>query len=282
MVVGKIVLEEVPPLALVLVRVSLGALALLVGRRFLRSVPGISRRDLPKLALLAVLGVVINQTFFFLGLARTSPVHATLIQQTISPMTLALSLALRRERFSAGRVAGIAIAFVGAVSLVARGGVDFTSSEFVGDAFVLLNAASYAVFLVVSPGTMVRLGSVTVSAAMFTIGTIVLLPIALPSVVSTDFGAVSPGAWAGIAYIVAFPTVTAYLLNAWALARAAPSLVSAYIFLQPFIAIGLDMAVRGTRIGLDTIVPGALILAGVAVAAFASKRTGQRRRPDTA
>lgn len=282
MVIGKIVLEEVPPLALVLIRVSLGGLALLVGRRFVRSVPVSGRKDLLKLALLAMLGVVVNQTFFFLGLARTSPTHATLIQQTISPMTLALSLALGRERFSKGRVAGIGIAFAGAVTLVARGGIDFSSSEFVGDAFVLLNAASYAVFLVLSPGTMVRLGSVTVSAYMFAIATFVLLPISLPSLLAADLAAVSGRAWAGIAFIVVFPTVIAYLLNAWALARAAPSLVSAYIFLQPFIAIGLDMALRGTRLTLETVVPGALILAGVAIAAIASKRTGQRRRPDTA
>lgn len=282
MVIGKIVLEEVPPLALVLLRVSLGGLALFVGRRFFRSVPVSGRKDLLKLALLAMLGVVVNQTFFFLGLARTSPTHATLIQQTISPMTLALSLALGRERFSKLRVAGIGIAFAGAVSLVARGGIDFSSTEFVGDAFVFLNALSYAVFLVLSPGTMVRLGSVTVSAYMFGIATVVLLPVSLPSLLATPLASVSARAWTGIAFIVVFPTVIAYLLNAWALARAAPSLVSAYIFLQPFIAIGLDMALRGTRLTLETVLSGALILAGVAVAAVASKRTGQRRRPDTA
>jgi drug/metabolite transporter (DMT)-like permease len=289
MVIGKIVLEEVPPLTLVIVRVALGASALLaflrlaaVGRRDGLSVPVSLRRDGPRLVLLAILGVVVNQALFFMGLARTTPVHATLIQQTISPMTLALSLALGRERFSVGRVAGIGLAFAGAVSLVARGGLDLGSDQLAGDALIFLNAASYAVFLVLSPGTMVRLGSLTVSAAMFAIGTVLLIPISLPTVLATDFAAISARAWAGIAFIVAFPTILAYLLSAWALARAAPSLVSAYIFVQPFVAVGLDAAVRGTRLGLDTIVPGALILAGVAVAAIASKRTGQRRRPDTA
>lgn len=290
MVVGKIVLDEMPPLTLVWIRVFVGAMALslclsvtnAVGRRSPDSVPFSARRDLPKLAVLAVLGVVINQAFFFIGLARTTPVHATLIQQTIAPMTLALSLALGRERFSGGRVAGIGIAFLGAISLVARGGIDFSSSEFTGDLFVFLNAASYAGFLVLSPGTMVRLGSVTVSVAMFAIGTAVLLPICLPSLLSTDFAAIPWRAWAGVAYIVVFPTVVAYLLNAWALSRAAPSLVSAYIFIQPFIAVGLDMAVRGTRLTLPTIVSGVLVLVGVAIAAIASKRTGQRRRPDAA
>jgi len=282
MVVVKIVLEELSPLAFVLVRVSLGGAALLIGRRIAGPVPVPGKKDLVKLSALAILGVVVNQTFFFLGLARTTPVHATLIQQTIAPLTLFLSIAVGRERFSPLRAAGILVAFAGALALVSGGAAGFSSGELEGDLLILVNAASYAVFLVASQRTIVRLGSLTVSAWMFAIGTVILLPFGLPDLARTDFASLSSGAWAGIAFVVAFPTVLAYLLNAWALARAAPSLVSAYIFIQPFVAAALDVLLRGATLPLGTVLSGALILSGVLLTAIASRRTGQRRGPDTA
>ena len=63
-----------------------------------------------------------------------------------------------------------------------------------------------------------------------------------------------------------FPTIGAYLLTYWALARAESSLVALFVYLQPVIA-GITGAIfLGERPALTTLAGGALIFAAVAFA----------------
>ena len=76
---AKIVLEEIPPAAWALIRVSSAALIMLLvarawGRRLPREWPVLGR-----LALLSVIGVVINQLFFVEGLSRTTASHSSIL-----------------------------------------------------------------------------------------------------------------------------------------------------------------------------------------------------------
>ena len=81
--VAKVVLREMPPAVWALIRVSSAAALLLaavplLGKRLPRE-PGV----LGRLALYAVLGVVINQWCFVEGLSRTTPGHASILMAAI-------------------------------------------------------------------------------------------------------------------------------------------------------------------------------------------------------
>ena len=80
---SKVVLDEIPPRAWALLRVS-GAcallwLAVLLLKRRLPRDPV----DLAKLALFSLFGVVLNQVLFVEGLSRTTPFHSSLINTSI-------------------------------------------------------------------------------------------------------------------------------------------------------------------------------------------------------
>src|SRR6185436_15610653 len=57
-----------------------------------------SRADTGKLALWAILGVVINQIFFVEGLYRTTTIHSALLNTAIPVITLLAAVALGREK----------------------------------------------------------------------------------------------------------------------------------------------------------------------------------------
>ena len=83
-------------------------------------------------------------------------------------------------------------------------------------------------------------------------------------------GARLPGAgfaWVFVVFFIAVPTVVAYLLNAWAIARASPSLVTVYIYLQPLIAALLQWVQLGERLTARALGASVLIVAGVGVVA---------------
>jgi drug/metabolite transporter (DMT)-like permease len=80
-----------------------------------------------------------------------------------------------------------------------------------------------------------------------------------------NLGAISGSVWLAVAFIIIFPTVVAYYLNAWALTRVPPSLVAVYIYLQPLIAFGFAPLLLGEKWSGRTIVAAMLIFGGVAL-----------------
>ena len=70
-----------------------------------------------------------------------------------------------------------------------------------------------------------------------------------------------------VVYILAVPTIVAYLLNAWALGRSSATMVTVYIYLQPLIAAVLAWAQLGYGISRRAWLAAELILLGLGVVA---------------
>src|SRR5437870_1072428 len=82
-VLGKFALLAFPPNALVGFRVGGAALAFYTLQRFRGSLALDNSRDYLKFAVFALIGVALNQLFFFKGLSLTTAVNTSLIAVTI-------------------------------------------------------------------------------------------------------------------------------------------------------------------------------------------------------
>jgi drug/metabolite transporter (DMT)-like permease len=264
----------------VLLRVAGGAAVLVAVARAGGRRPISSRGDLGRLALYAVLGVAINQLLFIEGLSRTTPINAQVIGTTIPAFTLMFGIVLGADRLSASRAAGIALAAAGALYLVGPDRVAFTPETTAGNAMIATNALAYALYLVLAKPILKREDSVTVMAWVFVFGALFVAPFGAVSLAESGALATAPAsAWAGVAFIVLLPTVGSYWLNAWALARSAPSVVAAYVYLQPLITGVLAVWLVGEPVDPRAVPSAALIFAGVALTARRSRQeTGDGRQ----
>lgn len=256
---------HVAPQALAMVRIAGGALVFVAAHALTRSPRVDGWADRLRLAALAVFGIVLNQALFLRGLRETSPVAATLLVATIPIFSVLVAALAGRDRLTARGGVGIGLAVLGIATL----------SGFVapraGDALVLANAASYALYVVFAKGVLARYGTTTVVAWVFGWGAILFAPIGGPALVA-DLPTWSLGAWLLVAFVVLVPTVLAYSVNAWALRRATPSLVTVYIYLQPLVVVALARVQLGQAVDLRTAAAAALILGGVGVVATAPRR----------
>jgi drug/metabolite transporter (DMT)-like permease len=265
---GKIAMSpshHVSPRALAMVRILGGAAVFSVAHRVLRT-PRVSRlRDMGSLALLSIFGIVLNQALFLAGLRQTSPISATLLAATIPVFTAGIAALTGRERLSLRTGAGIAVALFGVAAL----------SGFAlprrGDVLVLFNSMSYALYIVFAKPTLERFGTVTVVAWVFGCGALLFAPVGAVALV--EEAPTWPLSTSGlVAFIVFVPTVLGYAANAWALRRAAPSLVVIYIYLQPLIVAVLAYLQLGHALDLRTALSGVVIFAGVGLVASAPRR----------
>lgn len=263
-VVGRLVVGDIPPGGIVMARMTGGAILFAV-IAWRRGTLRLDRRDLPLIVACALMGNVINQEMFVHALAHTTATNAVVIGSTIPVFTLLVALVLGRETLRLHRAVGMALAFTGVMILVGADELSLSSDHFVGSVLVLINALSYGAYLVVVRPLATRYDPFALLAIMFTCG----LPIAIPIGVVELAGAppLVAGDYGFLAFLIAVPTVAAYGLTQLALRRAESSLVAAYIYLQPvFAAIGA-MIVLGEELGPRTLACGAIVLAGVWLAA---------------
>ena len=272
-IAGKIVMRDFPAGAIVLFRVFGAAVVLLAvnavwTRRWVRD-----RRDLIGLALLGLFGIVLNQTFFLLGLSHTTAINATILVTTIPIFTVLYSVLSGREPASALKIGGIAIAAVGAVYLIGPDRLSLAPDLALGNLLIVVAMFFYALYLVHSKAMVVRHGPVTVSAYVMGFSAIGTLPLGLSGLASVDLPAIRPVTWALVAYIVVFPTILAYFLNIWALRRVSPNLVAGYIYLQPlFTALVAPAILAGERVTTRAAIAGAAIFIGLALVILGEAR----------
>jgi len=264
---GKVVLRSLPSTGLVALRVGGAAVALYALRKIVGGVPIRRRRDFAHIFLYSLLGVVLNQFLFVKGLSLSTAVNATLFGTAIPVFALLVSVALGRERLTPRKTFGTLIAAAGVVWLVDPFRADFAGDKTLGNLLLVACALSYGAYIAISQEMFRRYGALTVITWVFVIGSVLAVPFGGFYLAQVPLARLDLTIWLAIAYIILVPTVGAYYLNAWALARVAPSTVAAYIYLQPLIAFAVAPLVLGAEEfgGVRTLLAAGLIFAGVAL-----------------
>jgi drug/metabolite transporter (DMT)-like permease len=249
------------PLGVAVWRLGAGAALLLLlalavhGRR---AIP--ARSDLARFVVVGLLGVGLNQAFFLEGLARSTPINATLVMCLIPVFTFGIAAAVRQEPFSARRLAGVLIALGGLLPLLFEHGLHLGRYG-LGNLLMTGNALCYSAYLVVAKPLAPRYPPLVVIAWAYVLS----LPI-VPYFVWGEHllpATGNAGAWWALAYIVAFPTVIAYLLNMFALARVRASTTAVYVYAQPLVAVFASGLVFGERISGTMLLAAAGLFVGV-------------------
>jgi len=206
--------------------------------------------DAKRLVLCGLSGVAINQLMFFHGLMRTSPVHASIIMVATPILVLVLSGLLIGERITKAKAVGVALGAIGALLLIIIGGQEGGGASVLGDLFIFINAASYAVFLVMVKPLMAKYSASTVMAWCFLVGSVVVVPFGLRDMLAVDWPHLPAAAAWGMAFVVVMVTFVAYLLNTWALRHVQPSVAGTFIYLQPVLALVVTYFFMSGSMGL--------------------------------
>lgn len=192
------------------------------------------RADVPLFFAAAMLGVAVNQGLFLVGLAHSTPMNAGLVMSLIPVFTFGIAAIVRQERFSVVRLSGVAIALAGSLPLLFAEGIGTLGAYGLGNLLMVANALCYSGYLVLSK-VLTRRYPVIVIAAWAYLYSLVAVPVfATGEHLLPEPGATA--AWWSLAYILLVPTVVAYLLNMFALARVRASTVAVYVYAQPIIA----------------------------------------------
>ena len=252
------------PSGFVLLRVSVSLilfwfLALIMRRQ------KIETRDFVKLILCGLFGVAINQLLFFEGLSLTTPINAGIIMVTTPILVLVISAIIIKEKITGRKITGILTGITGALILILfnkQFGGTYISSP-LGDFFVFLNAASYAIYLALVKSLMHKYHTFTVIKWVFTWGLIFVIPFGWTQVLAVNWTQIPGIIWFDIIFVIFGTTFLAYSLNTFALKVVTPTVASIYIYLQPIFAALIALIAGKDELNPLKIISTILIFTGV-------------------
>ena len=270
--VAKIVMPSlIQPKGFILIRVAVVTilfwLSYFGGKNFRTK---IDRKDWRTLILCAIFGVATNQLLFFQGLNLTSPIHASLMMLSTPILVSLFAVYALHEKLSVNKIIGLILGVSGAVILVLLGGRDkVATNALLGDVFVLMNATSYAIYLVIAKPLMTKYRPIIVIRWIFLLGLLVVFPFGIREFTEINWHMFSFKEYAAVAFIVICCTFFTYLWNIYALRILSPATAGAYIYLQPVFAALIAVFFYFEHLSWTKVIASIFIFAGVY---FVSKR----------
>lgn len=274
-VISKIVVGAFPPLVWASVRIIIST-ALMMGAcvLFKRKHPIGGKKFFLPLIVFALLGTIINQGSFLMGLRYTSATNSAILNTLIPVFTLLIVTIRGQEPLTLLRGMGFVFAFAGVLAIRKVEELSFSNQTMVGDLLTILNCLSYGFFLSYSKTFLEKYDRVWTTAWLFAYGSVGLTLLALPDWMSFQMPEVTPQLLWCMIFAIVGGTLMTYFLNIWTLAHTKSSSVALFIYLQPIVASALAYFWHGEPVTVRTLCSTGLIFLG-----FLLALTGQTTKP---
>ncbi|MEE2931233.1 MAG: DMT family transporter [Bacteroidota bacterium] len=229
----------------------------------------INKPDLLLFGICGFFGVAVNQLLFFEGLNLTTPINAAIIMTSTPILVILLSTFILNESITLRKILGIFLGLFGAVILILNGGDFTTNTNYMqGNFFILMNATSYAFYLVLIKPLMLKYHPITVMTLVFSFGLIFVFPFGLEELFIIEWEIMPEKIVLKILFVVICTTFFAYLFNSAALKYVMPSTVSIYIYLQPLFATVIAVLLQSDRLDSIKIISSLFIFLGIYLVSF--------------
>jgi len=265
----KFAVRSMDPLAFTGLRfVLMTPLAFALARAFGERVR-LYKEDIPLLLACGACGYGIYQYLWVIGLAHTTAFASALLASMGPVITLAIVALARTERVRSGRWAGAALALFGVA--IFEGAFAARATFRIGDPLTLGSAAIFAGFNVLSARLVGRYTPVTLVAISMAIGTLMILPGAIPRMLHQDWRHVPGWDWAILGYAVIFPIVLTYPVWSYAISQIGAGRVSMFQFAVPVVTGFLSVPLLHARIDRHEILGAAVCITGMAISQLLGK-----------
>ncbi|MGE0426190.1 MAG: DMT family transporter [Reyranellaceae bacterium] len=244
MVASRFALEQMPPATLALLRYSVGALCLLPPLLMIRPVR-FERRDLLPVALLGVVQFGVLIALLNWGLQRMPSARAALIFATFPLLTMLLAAAMRLERLTLAKTAGVLLTFAGvALALGEKVVAADRAAGWWGEAAVFASAMCGAACSVFYRPYVRKYPTLQVSWFAMVASVAFLALLAAGEGVFGHWPRFDAAGWSAVLF-VGLASAAAYYLWLWALAHTSPTRVTVFVSVSPPTAALLGWALLG-------------------------------------
>lgn len=214
---------------------------------------------------LGILGFVLYQFCFIVGLDHTTAGNAALIMASAPLWTAVTGVLFRLESLTRASWIGLFVIFAGAAVIVLGGGrrIDLSSSTFVGNLIMLGAAVFWGAYTAFSRPVLRTVSATGLTFLALLFGLPFLFGLAVPYLDEIRWEAVTGWTWLAIVFSGGLSTGLAVALWNQAINDVGASQTAAYGNLVPLAALGFSVLLLGEHVTIAQLVGGGLIIGGI-------------------
>lgn len=265
-VVSKVVLEIIPPFALVALRLILGILTLAVVVAF-RGGLKITRTQFIQVFGVGFVGYGVSLSLQFLGTKLSTAANGSLVTSATPAFVLLFAWVVLSEKITSRKFFALLLATLGVVAVIDPRSAKLDSDLFIGNIFLLGAAVTWALYSVLVRKVTQNLDVLPFSLIAFIGGLPVAIPAAAWEVTKADIGTINLGVVGGVLFLGIISTALAMILWNTAFAILDAGAASLTFFAQPVVGTLLGWFFLGEKITQLFLLGGVLIGIGIFISA---------------
>jgi drug/metabolite transporter (DMT)-like permease len=269
-VVSKVVLDVVPPFALLTSRLVLGIAALLIVAAF-RPRLKLSASQFWRVFAVGVVGYGISLGFQFVGTRLSTASNGALVTSATPAFILLFAPWLLGEPATRGKIVALGISTLGVAAVIDPRTAQLSPSLFWGNLSLLAAALTWALYSVLVRKVSRSTDVVTTTAIMLAGGLPSGMLLGAWELGTQGLGPITPGILAGILFLGIVCTALAMFLWNYAFAELPAGVASLTFFAQPVVGTLLGALLLGERISPLFILGGVLISIGLVIASVGER-----------
>ncbi|HEY4879719.1 MAG TPA: DMT family transporter [Candidatus Acidoferrales bacterium] len=265
-IAGKVALRTMDPVTLACFRLVLAACVMLPIYFAQPKRTPLKAVDIWPFTYLGILGVILNQGLFTVGLNFTTSDHSAVIIAIGPIFVLLFARALKLEVFTAGKILGMAISFFGVFLLETEHGSPTNSPFLLGDLITFGGVLGFSAYAVLGKRIVARYDAIAMNTFNLVASAILLMPLAIRQGMHLDWKGVGAFGWLGMIYMALGSSIGAYTIFYWLLRYMSASRVAVLSYFQPVVVIVLSVIFLSEHPTRNLLVGTALVLLGVYLA----------------
>lgn len=265
-VATRFVIGETDPLALVFYRYVISIICFAPVMPMLWPKERLAAAEYAKIAAFGILFFVLFPWGFNAALHYNPAARGAVGLATIPIQTLLVAVVFGREKLTAAKVAGVALAFCGI--LVAFGTAAFGHGDggsLKGDGLMLLGVFCAAIYSVFGRATLMKHGALFVTALGMMFAVVALLPVIAIEQGGLSLPLFTTKGWIAVIFLGSVAGAGQFSLFMWALRWLPPTTTVLYLTLNPIAAMVLGILVLGEHLTVELVAGMALVLLGIAI-----------------
>lgn len=264
-VVSKVVLEVIPPFALLASRLVLGFLALAAVILFRSANKTITRRQFWQSILVGVVGYGVSLGFQFTGTKLSTASNGSLITSATPAFVLLFAAWLLKEKISTLHILALAVSTLGVVAVIDPRAAEISPSMFQGNILLFCAGLTWALYSVLVRKIASNGDLLTSSAVMLLGGVPSAVIFGIREINMQGLGEITIGILGGILFLGIVSTAIAMFLWNYAFAQLPAAPASLTFFAQPAVGTVLGWLFLGEKITPLFLLGGVLIGVGILI-----------------
>lgn len=263
-VFAKITVAEISPLSLGFFRFGTAAILFYITAKSYKVKLKFERGDYPRLFLLAMLCIPLNQFFFLTGIKNSYASHSGVIYSLNPVYSYILAISIRSEKFQYNKLLSIFLTVAG-IALVFYEGISKTTMDqnvLGGDFLLLFAVLTFSMYLTFGKKLIDKYGALKVSTFAFVWGTLFNIPALIYDLPNFTLQYLTYKGITGYAFLV-LVSYLGYFAWYYALKTNEVSKITTLNNIAPVLTVLISVVYLGEPVSFYFVIGGIITLIGV-------------------